>query len=268
MDDRRIWNMAKQDKSIAIVTGGGSGIGKQSAIQLAKQGYSVAIFEVEEDSASETVKEIQALGAEAMFVKVDVQKEDDIQTAFSKVASSWDGSIKAVLANAGVNGVFQAIEHMKVEDWDATQATNLRSTFLTVKHAIPYLKEAGGGSIVITSSINGNRKFSGAGMSAYSASKAGQVAFMKMAAVELGQYNIRVNAICPGAIETNIGENTHIQKEVDDIRIPVEYPKGEIPLGGHGKPDQVASVVGFLSSEHSDHVSGMELYVDGAQSLL
>ncbi|MFK3936436.1 SDR family oxidoreductase [Alkalihalobacillus sp. NPDC078783] len=260
--------MAKHNKPIAIVTGGGSGIGKQSAIQLAKQGYSVAVLEVDEESASETVKEIQALGAEAMFVEVDVQKEDEIKNAFSKVASTWEGPIQAVLANAGVNGVFQAIEYMKAEDWDTTQATNLRSTFLTTKHAIPYLKKAGGGSIVITSSINGNRKFSGAGMSAYSASKAGQVAFMKMAAVELGQFNIRVNAICPGAIDTNIGENTHIQKEVDEIRIPVDYPKGDIPLGERGKPKQVASVVGFLCSEHSNHVSGMELYVDGAQSLL
>lgn len=105
-------------------------------------------------------------------------------------------------------------------------------------------------------------------MSAYSASKAGQVAFMKMAAVELAPFNIRVNAICPGAIDTNIGDNTHIQKEVDEIRIPVEYPKGEIPLGERGKPQQVANVVGFLCSDHSNHVSGMELYVDGAQSLL
>ncbi|MEK4565018.1 SDR family NAD(P)-dependent oxidoreductase [Alkalihalobacillus sp. FSL R5-0424] len=260
--------MDKHIKPIAVVTGGGSGIGKQSAIQLAKQGYSVAVLEVDEDSAAETVKEMRSLGAEAMFVEVDVQKEEDIKKAFEKVISTLKGPLQAVVANAGVNGVFQAIEHMKADDWDTTQATNLRSTFLTTKHAIPYLKEAGGGSIVITSSINGNRKFSGAGMSAYSASKAGQVAFMKMAAVELGPFNIRVNAICPGAIDTNIGDNTHIQKEVDEIRIPVEYPKGEIPLGERGKPQQVANVVGFLCSDHSNHVSGMELYVDGAQSLL
>ena len=207
------------------------------------------------------------MGQEALFVQVDVQSEEDIQQAFELVSKKWEGPIKAVVANAGVNGVFSAIEHMDVADWDQTQHTNLRSTFITTKHAIPYMKKAGG-SIVITSSVNGNRTFAGAGMSAYSVSKAGQVAFMKMAAVELGRFRIRVNAICPGAIETNIGENTHIRDNVEEIRIPIEYPQGNIPLGGHGKPEQVAEVVGFLCSDKASHVSGVEMYVDGAQSLL
>src|SRR5690606_14889870 len=117
------------------------------------------------------------------------------------------GSIDIVFANAGINGTVAPIEDLTTENWDETLTTNLKSTFLTVKYAIPHMKKDGG-SIIITSSINGSRKFSSFGMAAYSTSKAGQVAFAKMAALELAQYKIRVNVICPGAIQTNIGENT------------------------------------------------------------
>lgn len=130
------------------------------------------------------------------------------------------------------------------------------------------MKQAGG-SVIITSSINGSRKFSGLGMSAYSASKAGQAAFAKMAALELARYKIRVNVICPGAIETSIGENTEHTKQLDKIRIPVVYPEGSQPLEhGPGRPEQVADLVLFLASDRSSHISGTEIYIDGAETLL
>lgn len=259
--------MEVEQNSIAVVTGAGSGIGKAAAIQLATQFFYVAVIDINKERALETVEHIYKAGGKAIAIEVDVQKEEEVEAAFKKIVEQWQVPIRAVFANAGVNGVFSAIEHMEIKDWDQTLNINLRGTFLTTKHAIPYLKEAGGGSIVITSSINGNRKYVGAGMSAYSASKAGQVAFMKMAAVELGRYKIRVNAICPGAIETNIGENTHIQENVDEIRIPIKYPEG-VPFEGKGTPEQVADVVGFLCSEKASHVSGVEMYVDGSQSLI
>ncbi|MNH36362.1 Cyclopentanol dehydrogenase [compost metagenome] len=106
-------------------------------------------------------------------------------------------------------------------------------------------------------------------MSAYSASKSGQTAFAKMAALELARYKIRVNVICPGAIETNIGENTDRTPQVDKITIPVKYPEGSQPLEhGPGKPEQVADLVLFLASQESSHISGSEIYIDGAETLL
>ncbi len=131
------------------------------------------------------------------------------------------------------------------------------------------MKETGG-SIIITSSVNGNRTFSGFGMAAYSSSKAGQMAFGKMAALELASYKIRVNIICPGAIETNIGENTHPdEQKLEKITIPVEYPEGSHPLEKKpGKPEQVADLVHFLASDESSHISGSEIYIDGAETLL
>lgn len=106
-------------------------------------------------------------------------------------------------------------------------------------------------------------------MAAYSSSKAGQVAFAKMAALELARYHIRVNVICPGAIQTNIGESTHPTPELDKIKIPIQYPEGSQPLEhGPGKPEQVADLVAYLASNASSHITGTEIYVDGAESLL
>ena len=126
-----------------------------------------------------------------------------------------------------------------------------------------------GGSIIITSSINGNRRFAGFGMAAYSTSKAAQIGFMKMAALELARYKIRVNAICPGAIETNIDLSTEKNESVKEIEIPIEYPEGMQPLAkGPGQPEQVANLVSFLASDESSHISGTEIYIDGTESLL
>jgi NAD(P)-dependent dehydrogenase (short-subunit alcohol dehydrogenase family) len=137
-----------------------------------------------------------------------------------------------------------------------------------VHYAIPHLKRAGGGSVIITSSVNGNRTFKTAGASAYSASKAGQVAFMKMAALELGRHNVRVNAVCPGAIHTNIDDRTK-KRHTGEVEVKVVLPEGSPAVNeGQADPDEVADVCLFLASDLSRHVSGVDIYVDGGQSLL
>lgn len=203
-----------------------------------------------------------------MIIDADLKDPVRVKQGIDEIVQAF-GRLDIVFANAGINGVITPIEDFSPEDWDNTLATNLKSTFLTVKYAIPYMKTKGG-SIIITSSVNGNRKFSGTGMSAYSSSKAGQMAFGKMAALELSTYKIRVNIICPGAIKTNIGENTHPEKsELKKVQIPVEYPEGSHPLEDKpGNPEQVASLVHFLASDESSHISGTEVYVDGAETLL
>jgi NAD(P)-dependent dehydrogenase (short-subunit alcohol dehydrogenase family) len=173
-----------------------------------------------------------------------------------------------VFANAGINGVWAGIEELTPEDWDTTLNTNLRGTFLTIKHAVPYLKRQGG-SVIVTSSVNGTRMFSNTGASAYATSKAGQVALTKMLALELADEKIRVNVICPGWIETQIGDNTEKRSEADELRPPVQYPEGAVPLthGSPGTPEQVAQLVLFLASDASSHITGTEIYIDGGQSL-
>ncbi|MFG6114955.1 SDR family oxidoreductase [Halobacillus sp. MO56] len=251
----------------AVVTGAGSGIGKAAAIRLAKEGYAVALMDLKENRAKAVQEEILEDGGQAHVYDIDVSDETRVKEGLAHINEQW-GSIDVVFDNAGINGTFAPIEDMKTEDWEQTIHTNLKSTFLFVKHSIPYMKESGG-SIIITSSINGNRTFSGIGMSAYSTSKAGQVAFMKMAALELARYHIRVNAICPGAIDTNIGQNTEKTKSLEKVQIPVEYPEGSQPLEhAPGTPEQVADLVYFLASNQSSHITGTEMYIDGAESLL
>ncbi|MFG6150181.1 SDR family oxidoreductase [Halobacillus sp. B23F22_1] len=261
--------MAKTlENKVALVTGGGSGIGRASAVQLAKEGARVALADIKEKDAKETKEEIEAAGGKAIIIETDVSKEEEIEHCYKQLIDRF-GRLDVIFANAGVNGKITPIEDMDVDEWQQTIDTNLKSTFLTVKHAIPHMKKEGG-SIIITSSVNGNRTFSNFGFSAYSSSKAGQMAFGKMAALELAKYHIRVNVICPGAIETNIEENTHPEQDnLEKIKIPVEFPEGNQPLQNRpGHPEEVADLIVFLGSDGSRHISGTELYVDGAASLL
>ncbi|MEK4877634.1 MULTISPECIES: SDR family oxidoreductase [Paenibacillus] len=261
MTDKRL-----QDK-VAVITGAGSGIGKATAIRFAQHGAKVYMLDRTPEDSYETKREIESIGGTATVIECDVSNPGLVEESIRKVGEAA-GKIDIVFANAGINGTWSPIETLEIEDWDQTLDTNLRSTFATVKYAIPLMKE-NGGSIIITSSINGNRVFSNIGASAYSSSKAGQVAFMKMAALELAQYGIRVNAICPGSIDTQIGDNTYKSDELQEVKIPVEFPEGNHPLeNAPGKPEQVANLVLFLASDESFHVTGTELYVDGAESLL
>jgi NAD(P)-dependent dehydrogenase (short-subunit alcohol dehydrogenase family) len=253
---------------VAFITGASSGIGKAAAIKLAQEGAKIALIDIKEENAQEVMDLIEGNGGSAQIIECDISKPEEVEQSYQNVMEAW-GRVDIVFANAGINGVIAPIEDLSPEDWDTTITTNLKGTFLTVKYAIPHMKNSGG-SIIITSSINGNRIYKNFGMSAYSTSKIGQTGFGKMAALELAQYKIRVNIICPGAIETNIGKNTFPQEEnLEKIKIPVEYPEGNQPLEERsGKPEQVADLVFFLASDLSSHITGTEVYIDGAESLL
>src|SRR5690606_4082766 len=138
-----------------------------------------------------------------------------------------------VFANAGINGVWAPIEELSAEDWRKTIDINLSGTFFTVKYAVPHLKR-NGGAIVVTSSVNGTRMYSNTGATAYACTKGGQVIMTKMLALELAKHQIRINAICPGAIETKIDDNTE-RRNLDKAQEPVEFPEGKVPLTD-GKP--------------------------------
>jgi NAD(P)-dependent dehydrogenase (short-subunit alcohol dehydrogenase family) len=252
---------------VALVTGAGSGIGKAAALLFAKEGARVAALGRTEDELQATVDEITSAGGEAIAVLADISEAGEMEKAVGQTIEEF-GRLDTVFANAGINGVWAPIEELAPEEWDETIKINLRGTFLTVKYAIPHLKKQGG-SIIITSSVNGTRNFSNPGATAYSSTKAAQVAFTKMAALELGKHRIRVNVICPGAIETEIDVNTE-KRNVEKAAEPVEYPEGEIPLtdGNPGSAEQVAQLVLFLASDASSHISGTEIWIDGAQSLL
>ncbi|WP_184404162.1 SDR family oxidoreductase [Geomicrobium halophilum] len=246
---------------VAVITGAGSGIGRSTAYLFAENRSKVVLI----DNNKEEVDTLQSeLETEGMAIEADVSSSIQMHSALKEAARTF-GKVDIVFANAGINGAVAPIEDFDPDEWDKTLSVNMKGTFLTVKHAIPYMKQ-GGGSIIITSSVNGNRVFSNFGMTAYSASKAGQMAFGKMAALELSNYNIRVNVICPGAIDTNIGDRTYPDEEqLKNIRIPTGK---KVSPNNTGTPEQVAETVLFLASDASSHVSGTEMYIDGSQTLL
>lgn len=251
---------------VAFVTGAASGIGRAAVIRFLQAGARVSILDVNEEDA---VRLASLVGEErAIGIGADVSNEDQMKQAYQQTIERF-GQVDIVFANAGRNGTITPIEHLSLDDWNGVVETNLTGTFLTVKHAIPHLKE-NGGSVIITSSINGNRYFKNFGFSGYATTKAGQIGFAKMAAVELAQFGIRVNSICPGAIDTNIDDSTNRDDALlEEIMFPIEYPLGNQPLAGKsGTAKQVADVVLFFASNMSSHVTGSEVYVDGAESLL
>ncbi len=252
---------------VAFVTGAGSGIGKATAVLLAQEGARVVALSRTAHEVEQTAQEISRQGQEAMAVLADISREDQVQQAVQQTLDRW-GRLDIVFANAGINGTWAPIEELSLAEWSQTIDINLTGTFLTIKHTVPHLKKQGG-SIVITSSVNGTRIFSGAGVTAYSATKAAQVAMTKALAVELGPQNIRVNVICPGLTRTQIPDNTQ-RRDLERIRFPVYYPKGPIPLG-EGKPataEQVAQLVLFLVSDAASHITGTEVWIDGGSSLV
>ncbi len=256
------------DGRVALVTGAGSGIGEATALLLAKQGARVATLSRSRDELEKVVAKIEERGGAGLVVVADISKPEELEAAVTKIIDTW-GRLDIVFANAGINGMWAPIEDLKPEEFQKTLDVNVLGTFLTLKYTVPYLKEQEQGAIVITSSVNGTRKFSLSGATAYASSKAAQVAMAKMLALELADAHIRVNVICPGAITTQIDENTS-RRNLDEVGEPVEYPEGNIPLtdGQPGSSKDVAHLVLFLVSDASSHITGTPVWIDGGETLL
>lgn len=252
---------------VALVTGGGSGIGEGACKALAEAGYRVGVVDVREAAAQSVAEAISAAGGQAVALVADVTDEAAVQAAVTATVERF-GGLNVVFANAGINGMQTPIDEMTLDEWHATLETNLTGTFLTVKHSIPHLRAAGGGSIAITASVNGTRVFSLPGYSAYSSAKAGQAAFGKMAAIELARWNIRVNVIIPGGVRTNIGERTY-RRNLDRVTWDLKLPERNPPLDGRPATiEEIGGLVVFLASDAARHITGTEIVIDGGFSLL
>ena len=253
---------------VALVTGGGSGIGKAAAITLAREGAKIGVLGRTRSELDKTVAEIAAEGGTAIALEADIADEEAMRAAVAKLVETYH-QLDIVVANAGINGVWAPIDDLAPEEWDKTIRINLRGTYLTLHVTVPQMKAQGGGSIIVVSSINGNRTFTSPGATAYSATKAAQVAMVQQLALELARHKIRINAVCPGKIDTEIDDNTSLRDQ-EETRVPVEWPEGDIPLtdGAAGSPQDVADVILFLASQRARHITGIPVFVDGAQSLL
>lgn len=253
---------------VALVTGAGSGIGRACAVSLAANGYAVGVLGHSGDELQEVVLKIEANGHEGISLDADISDEDQMRTAVATLVEQY-GRLDVVVANAGINGVWAPIDDLSLEEWNKTIAVNLTGTFLTIATAVPLLKASGGGSIIVVSSINGTRTFTTPGATAYTATKAGQVAMVQQLALELARHHIRINAVCPGEIDTNIESNTLLRHE-HETAIPVVWPEGQVPITGGrpGRSEDVADVITFLASDQARHITGSPIWVDGGQGLL
>lgn len=254
--------MQLHDK-VAFITGAGSGIGKASALLFAQEGARVVCISRTLEEIQETVDQITETGGQAIAIDADIAKAEDIQRAVAATVEAF-GGIDIVFANAGINGVWAPIEEISDEDFDKTIDINLKGTFMTLKYTFPHLKK-NGGSVLVTSSVNGTRVFKGERI-AYSCTKASQVVLVKSLAVEFALHGVRINAICPGAIDTEIDDSTHA-KDVEEVGLPVEYPKGRVPLN-KGVSNHVAQLALFLASDASEHITGTPIWIDGAETLV
>lgn len=253
---------------VALVTGAGSGIGRASAARLARAGAKIGMLGRTADQLEEAAAEIRRDGGEAMVLLADVSDSRQMQRAIADLVETY-GGLDLVVANAGVNGVWAPIDEISPEEWTKTVNINLNGAFLTLHHAVPHLKRAGAGAIVLTSSINGTRVFSTPGASAYASTKAAQVALTQMLALELAKHKIRVNVICPGRIDTEISDNTET-RNAKEAGAPGGVADDAIPLtdGASGEAADVAELVHFLCSDAARHITGTPVWIDGGQSLL
>jgi NAD(P)-dependent dehydrogenase (short-subunit alcohol dehydrogenase family) len=257
--------MRFQDQ-VALVTGANSGIGRATAELLARDGARVGALGRDREEIEATAEALTRAGGEAIPLVADVADADEMRSAIDELAAAW-GRIDLVVANAGINGVWAPIDDLTPDEWDRTIAVNLRGTYLTLHHAVPHLKRAGGGSVVIVSSIQGTRSFSSPGTTAYACTKAAQVTMAKKLAIELARDRVRVNVVCPGATDTEIDDKTE-KRNLDAIA--PDQPDETNPLLD-GRPmtsHEVAEVIAFLLAPQSSAVSGTEVWIDAASTLV
>jgi NAD(P)-dependent dehydrogenase (short-subunit alcohol dehydrogenase family) len=245
------------DGKSALITGGGGGIGRATALAFAREGARVAVADLMEDAARETVGLVNAAGGQAISLSGDVSKDADVRAMIDAVVGAY-GRLDCAFNNAGVAGwhvgsVIQKTAEWSEESFDRMIAVNLKGVWLCMRHELPQMQAQGGGAIVNTGSIAGLVGLPNS--SAYVAAKHGVIGLTKTAALEYAEANIRVNAVCPGYIRTPMTEPS--------MRLRGEEILAQTPLKRMGNPEEIAEMVVWLCSERASYVSGAAYNVDG-----
>jgi NAD(P)-dependent dehydrogenase (short-subunit alcohol dehydrogenase family) len=249
--------MAEQfEGKVALVTGAASGIGRASAVAFARQGASVVVADVDVEGGNETVKQIESRGGRGSFVKTDVSQSGDVDALVSHLIDTY-GKLDYAHNNAGILGPRGVTAECTEETFDRVIAINLKGIFLCMRAELPHMVEQGGGAIVNTCSTSG--VIASYALPAYTASKHGVAGLTKTAAVEYIRSGIRVNAVCPGFIDTPLTQA---------LGREAVGPKIVMPIGRLGTPEEVAEAVIWLCSDAASYVTGHLMIVDGALTTL
>lgn len=242
-------------EKVAFVTGASTGIGRATAIAFASNGAKVVVADVNEDAGGQTARMIQDSGGTALFVKCNVANSLEVKAAIDKTISQFS-RLDFAFNNAGIEGQQATTVDCSEENWQKVIDINLKGVWLCMKFQIPQMLEQGGGAIVNCSSIAGVVGFSG--IPAYVASKHGVIGLTQTAALEFARSNIRINAVCPGVIQTPmIDRFVHGEAQIRNQLVAGE------PVGRVGQPEEIASAVMWLCSQQSSFVTGHPLVVDG-----
>lgn len=256
--------MERLSGKVAVITGGCSGIGRAAVERFVEEGARVIVADIQEEAGQQVARAFQG---HVKFQRCDVMQDRDIAAAMQAAVDEW-GGLDIVFNNAGAGGARGAIDEITAEDWDRTQALLLRSVALGIRHACDHLKARGGGSIVNTASIAGLQ--AGYSPIAYAVAKAGVIHLSKVAAAELSRYGIRVNAICPGYMLTNIfTASTGISGEAaENVKVELARLSPHVqPLRKEGSPRHIADAAVFLASSESDFITGEHIVVDGGLTI-
>ena len=249
--------MGRLDRKVAVVTGAASGIGRGTALCLAREGAAVVVADLNSQGGEQVIGEIAAAGGRAVFQHTEVSSEPDIKALVDRAVSEY-GRLDIMYNNAGLPGAVGPIEKLNADDWDRTIAVLLRAVFLGIKHAVEPMRKAGGGSIISTSSIASFLPSPyGA---AYAAAKGAVISLTRAAALQLGPDRIRVNCICPGAINTPIWG---ADPRFSDPAVVAQLLEHVQTIPRVGRPEDIASMVLFLASDESEWVTGQAMIVDG-----
>ena len=242
---------------IALITGAGSGLGRESALLFAAEGAAIAAADLNIDSAKETASDVIAAGGKAIALRVDVSDENEVRAMVDATIAQL-GVPDVLYNNAGTIGKSGFLSSMETEVFDRVIAVNLRGVFLGMKHALPHMARRGGGAVINQASAAGLVGIRGS--AAYCASKAGVISLTKVAALEYARYKIRVNCICPGLIDTPMAQ---------ELRMGELDPRSEdtmkriSPLARMGTPEEIARTALFLASDDSTYATGAVFVIDG-----
>ena len=250
--------MDRVKDKVAIITGGGSGIGEASAKLMSKEGATIAIADIDDENGKRVAKEIKAAGGKAEFWHMNIAEEKEVEKTFADMNKKF-GKVNILVNNAGITGKAQATHETSSAEWDAVINVNLRGTFLCTKYAVPYILKAGGGAIVNVSSIMG--MLAGPAIP-YNTSKGGIRNMTKSDAYMYSRKNIRVNSVHPGFIITPLFTKL-ASKEPDGLEVAIKREGGRIPLGRMGEAEEIAKGILFLASDEASYITGIELIIDG-----